>query len=86
MVDPLSITTSVVALLTTCIKADGGAIADTKIKGLLTDVGSFSQVLQVMKETLEQEMVQSSFQATGHIDNHWSNLSTSIRDGQTTLV
>jgi hypothetical protein len=52
MVDPLSITTGVIALLTTCIKADGAAIADTKIKGLLTDVGSFSQVLQVMKETL----------------------------------
>jgi RNA binding exosome subunit len=65
---------------------DSAAIADTKVKGLLTEVESFTQVLRLMKETLEQEKVQTSFQATGHIGNHLSNLATSIRDGQETLL
>jgi hypothetical protein len=92
--DPISITAGVLALLGACIKTgaalkdfyDGAAIADTKVKGLLTDVESFTQVLRLMKETLEQENIQSSLQSTGHIGNHWNNLSTSIRDGQNTLL
>jgi hypothetical protein len=92
--DPLSITAGVLALLGVCITTgtalkdlyDGGAISDTKVKGLLTDVESFTQVLRSMKDTLEQEDIQSSLQSTGHISNHWNNLSTSIRDGQKTLL
>lgn len=92
--DPLSITTGVLSLLGVCLQTglalkdfyDGAAIADTKVKGLLTEVESFTQVLQMMKETLEQEKIQSSLQATGHIGNHWNNLATSIRDGQNTLL
>jgi hypothetical protein len=92
--EPLSITAGVLALLGACIKAgtalkdfyDGAAIADTKVKGLLTDVESFAQVLRLMKDTLDQENIQSSFQSTGHIGNHWNNLLTSIRDGQSTLL
>jgi hypothetical protein len=94
MVEPLSITTAVVALLTTCIRIggalkdfhDGAAVTDAKVKGLLSDVESFAQVIQLMKDTLEQEKVQSSLQATGHLGNHWSHLSTSIQDGQDTLT
>jgi hypothetical protein len=94
MVDPLSITTGILALLTTCIQVgaalkdfhDAAAIADSRVKGLLTDVESFAKVLQLMKDTLEQKKVQSSLESTGHIGDHWSNLSTSIRDGQNTLV
>ncbi|KAE8448846.1 hypothetical protein EG329_008848 [Mollisiaceae sp. DMI_Dod_QoI] len=94
MADPLSIVTGVLGLLGICVKVgsalkdfyDGAAIADTKVKGLLTDVESFTQVLQLMKDTFEQEQIQTSFQATGHIGNHWNNLSTSIRDGQNTLL
>jgi hypothetical protein len=65
---------------------DGSAIADTKVEGLLTDVESFHQVLKLMKDTLEQEQIQSSLQATGHIGNHWTNLSACLRDGQDTLI
>lgn len=39
-----------------------------------------------MKETLQEEKVQSSFQATDHMGNHWSNLWGSIKDGQNTLI
>jgi hypothetical protein len=92
--DPLTITTGVLALLGTCLQTalalkdfyDGADIADTKVKGLLTEVESFTQVLRMMKETLEQENIKSSLQATGHIGNHWNNLATSITDGQNTLL
>jgi len=92
--DPLSIMAGVVGLLGAAVATgtalkdfyDGAATADTKVKGLMADVESFTQVLKLMKNTLEQEQVQSSLQATGHIGNHWNNLSTSIGDGQKTLV
>lgn len=94
MADPLSITTGVLTLLGTCISVvriikdfrDGAAIVDVQIKGLLSDVEGFAQVLRLMKDTLEEEKVKSSLQATGHIGNHWNNLSTTISDGQNTLV
>jgi hypothetical protein len=94
MADPLSIATGVLGLLGTCVKVgtalkdfyDGAAFADTKIKGLLTDVESFTQVLRLMKDTFEQERIQTSFQVTGHIGNLWKNLSASIQDGQNTLL
>lgn len=38
-----------------------------------------------MKDTLEQEKTRSSFQTTGHIGNHWTNVASSIDDGQLTL-
>jgi hypothetical protein len=47
---------------------------------------AFAQVLLMMKDTLEEKKVQSSLQATGHIGNHWNNLSTSTKDGQKTLI
>jgi hypothetical protein len=92
--DPLSITTGVLALLGACITTgvalkgfyDSAATANIKVKSLLTDVESFAQVLRLMKETLEQKNIQSSFQSTGHIGNHWSSLSTLIEDGQSTLL
>ena len=92
--DPVSIAGGVLALLGACIKTgitlkelyDGTAIADIKIKGLLTDVESFTQVLRIMKETLEQENFRTSLESTGHIGNHWNNLATSIRDGRKTLL
>jgi len=92
--DPLSVMTGVFSLLVVCIRTgtilkdfyDNAAIADTKVKGLLTEVESFTQVLQLMKDTLEQENIKASFQATGHIGNHLNNLGISIRDGQKTLL
>lgn len=93
MADPLSIAAGVLAFTSACVKVgvelrtfhEGAAIADTAVKGLLTDVESLTQVLNMMKDTLEQPNVQSSLQQTGHIGNHWENLSKSIEDGQDTL-
>ncbi|KAH6668378.1 hypothetical protein B0J14DRAFT_704048 [Halenospora varia] len=92
--DPLSITAGVVALLTACLKVgaslkefhEGSAIADVKVKGLLFDVESFTIVLKTIKDTLDEEKVQASLQGRGHIGNHYTNLSASIKDGQNTLT
>ncbi|OCK78036.1 hypothetical protein K432DRAFT_279567, partial [Lepidopterella palustris CBS 459.81] len=94
MVEPLSIATGVLGLLSACVKIggelknfhDGVAIADTAVKALLGDVESFAQVLRLMKDTLGQPGIQSSLQATGHIGNHWNDISKSIKDGQKTLA
>lgn len=94
MADPLSIIAGVLGLLGTCAKVgttlknfyDGASFADTKTKGLLTDVESFAHVLQLMKDTFEQEQIRNSMQATGHIGGHWKNLSASIQDGRNTLL
>jgi hypothetical protein len=92
--DPLSITAGVVALLNTAVKVgwslkefhEGVAVVDAKIKGLMFDVENFTLVIRTIKETLEQENVQASLQATGHIGNHFKNLHQSINDGQSTLL
>jgi len=75
MSDPLSIMAGVVGLLGAAVTTgtalkdfyDGAAMA---VKGLMTDVESFTQVLKLMKDTLGQEQIQSSLKATGHISNH----------------
>ncbi|KAE9382152.1 hypothetical protein N431DRAFT_17323 [Stipitochalara longipes BDJ] len=92
--NPLSITAGVLGLLGTCVKVgstlkdfyDGASFADTKVKGLLTDVEIFTQVLQLMKITFEQDQIRSSIEITGHIDDHWVFLATSIQDVQNTLL
>jgi hypothetical protein len=92
--DPLSITTGVLGLLGTCVKVgstlkdfyDGASFADTKVKGLLTDVESFTQVLRLMQNTFEQNQIRSSIETAGHISNHWVFLAASIQDGQNTLL
>ncbi|KAF4632037.1 hypothetical protein G7Y89_g6097 [Cudoniella acicularis] len=88
--DPFSITTGVVGLLGTCVSVVKAlndfcasvATVDTKITGLREIVQDFVQVLTLMKDTLEQEETKSSLNSTGHINNHWSHISTSIKDGQ----
>ncbi|KAH6672009.1 hypothetical protein B0J14DRAFT_639956 [Halenospora varia] len=93
MSGPLSIVAGVVGLLAVATKAaialkdfhDGAAIADTKVMELMADVESFMKALQLMKDTLEQEEAQASIQGTGHIGNHWKNLSQCIQDGQMTI-
>lgn len=65
---------------------DGVAIVDVKSRAYSRMLRAFAQVLRMMKDTLEEEKVQSSLQATGHIGNHWNNLSTSTKDGQNTLI
>jgi hypothetical protein len=83
MVDPLSITAGVLGLLGTCVKVgstlkdfyDGASFADTKVKGLLTDVESFTQVLRLMKNTFEQETDSSLHSDYG---TYWQSLEQSL--------
>ncbi|KUJ13920.1 uncharacterized protein LY89DRAFT_736918 [Mollisia scopiformis] len=92
--DPSSITTGAFTLLKTCFSTglaikdfcNGAAIADTKIKALLSEVEGLTHVLTLMDDTLGREEIKSSLQSTGHIGSHWSTLSTCIQDGQKTLL
>jgi hypothetical protein len=94
MADPLSIISGVAGVLSVCIKVgqalndfyDGVSIVDAKAKGLITEVDSFASILQLMKDTLEQDRIRNSFQATGFIGNLWNSLATSILDSETTIV
>jgi hypothetical protein len=94
MADPLSITAGVVGLLVTCVKLgagfkeiyDGAAIADTAVQMLVHEIESFEHTLEIMNETLSQPDVQLSIQSTGHLGNHWSDVSKSIEDGKVTLA
>jgi DNA mismatch repair ATPase MutS len=38
-----------------------------------------------MENTLKQDEIKTSLRATGHINDHWHHLSTSIKDGQEIL-
>ncbi|KAK5124667.1 hypothetical protein LTR85_001380 [Meristemomyces frigidus] len=92
MPDPLSITTGVLTLIGTCgnvgwqLKQFHGAakIVDTTIEALLADVESITKVLDALQETVRVTR-SSTLQETGHIGNHWRNLSKSIADGQNVL-
>lgn|SRR5271156_4411948 len=94
MVEPLSITTGVLSLLGVCFNVgvelkrfrDGVAVVNTTVDGLLHDVSGLEQVLESMKETFDQANNPHHSQATGHIGNHWKNLSRSLQDGQNTLI
>ena len=91
--DPLSIIAGVTALLTASVKVglalndfyDGTSLVDVKVKGVLTEVDGFSQVLKLVKSSLEEKEIQSSLHSTGHIGEHWDSLSMSIRDGLETV-
>ena len=94
MVEPLSITTGVLSLLGVCFNVgvelkrfrDGVAVVNTTVDGLLHDVSGLEQVLESMKGTFDQANNPHPSQATGHIGNHWKNLSRSLQDGQNTLI
>jgi hypothetical protein len=94
MVEPLTITTGVLSLLGVCFNVgielkrfrDGVAVVNTTVDGLLHDVSGLEQVLESMKGTFDQANNPHHSQATGHIGNHWKNLSRSLQDGQNTLI
>jgi hypothetical protein len=94
MVEPLAITTGVLSLLGVCFSVgvelkrfrDGVAVVNTTVDGLLHDVSGLEQVFESMKGTFDQANNPHSSQATGHIGNHWKNLSRSLQDGQNTLI
>jgi hypothetical protein len=91
--DPLTITTGVVSLLKLCgtvgfsLKElhDGAQLAGPKADALVSEVQAFTRVLELMRSTLEDEKVQTAFQSTGHIGNHWRSISACLDDGQHTL-
>jgi hypothetical protein len=90
MVDPLSISTGVLTLLGVCVNVgvelktfrNSVTVVDATINGLLRDVENLQQVLESMKDTFEADITGS---ATGHIGNHWRNVSKSLQNGQNTL-
>jgi len=91
--DPLSIVMAVTALVGICVKVrdgleelhNGVKIIDAKVQALRDEVTSFVTVLELMKTTLEDKKVQASFPHTGHIGNHWKNISACINDGEVAL-
>lgn len=92
--DPLSIATGVLSLLAASIATgnalkafyDGASLANTKLRGLITEVDGFTEVLRSMNTTLDQKNIQLSLRATGHITDHLQNLAAAIQDGQQTLL
>ncbi|KAL9082463.1 MAG: hypothetical protein Q9165_008887 [Trypethelium subeluteriae] len=91
--EPLSITTGILSLATVCIKVtmelkkfrDGIVAADPTISGLLTEVERYRDVMKSMKETCDKAETINLLQTTGHIRNHWQNISKSLQDGQGVL-
>jgi uncharacterized phage infection (PIP) family protein YhgE len=92
--EPLSITTGVLSLLSVCLTVsvelkklrDGSAEAKTKINALLADVQGLRHVLQSMESTFQELEDREGFQTTGHIGAHWKNLIQSLQDGHKTLT
>lgn len=91
--DPLSITVSVITLIKVSLQVtvllkqfrDEVSVVGETLTGLLADVVGFTQVLESMKETFEQADIRSNLDATGHVGNHWKNLSRPLDDGAGTL-
>lgn len=92
--DPLSVTTGVLALLAVCVSVsiqlrkvkNGAGEAKARISGLLNDVENLRHVLESMEVTLDDLENQNLFQTTGHIGSHWRSLNSSLQDGKDTLV
>ncbi|OIW26058.1 hypothetical protein CONLIGDRAFT_516937 [Coniochaeta ligniaria NRRL 30616] len=91
--DPISITTGVLSLIKVCgavgfaLKElhDGAQLAGAKAEALINEVEEFMRVLGLMKSTLEDKKIQTAFQSTGHIGNHWRSIAACLEDGQQTL-
>ncbi len=91
--DPLSITAGVASLIALCVKAglalkelhDGADIANAKAQALGGEVDAFVTVLELMKTTLEDDKIQATFQATGHIGSYWKHMIVCVDDGRRTL-
>ena len=85
MPDPLSITTGVVALLEVTWNVsiqlkkfhDGVKIIDKTVEALQREVGSFSQVLESMRNTFAD--ITAEF-GTGYVASHWRDLAKAMED------
>ena len=91
--DPLSITVGVAGLIDLCTRAglaiksvhDGAKIVDSKIELLDSEIRGYLQVLELMKSTMEETSVKAAVQSTGHIGNHWKNISAAADDSRQAL-
>ena len=91
MLDPISITTGVGALLQATYSiasklktfGDGVTIVKDKLNGLLYDVEALAMVLSSMRDTFEGI---TAVAGTGHISNHWKDISKAIENCKDTLA
>jgi hypothetical protein len=90
MLDPVTITTGICALLkatfdtVVLLKAfgEGVSIIKDKLIGLLHDVENLAEILNSMKSTFDEITPEA---ATGHIGTHWQNISRALENGLETL-
>lgn len=92
--DPLTISTAVLAFLSAAIKVcvglkqlkDEAKDAGTVIHALVTDIGGLRRVLQSMEDTFQEIDDEQVLKETGHIGSHWQNLNQCLNDGYVTLT
>lgn len=91
--DPFSVTVGVVGLIATSSKivvslkdlVDSAQGVNTRIELMISEVELLKRALQSMKTTLEADTLQPFFQSTGHLAEHWANISACLRDGEKML-
>lgn len=91
--DPFSITVGVASLIGICAKVgiavrglrDGAGLVDVKLQSLLDEVDALGQTLRLIQDTLNQDRVRSSLQSTGHVGDHWRNVSNCVKNAESTL-
>ncbi|KAK4235593.1 hypothetical protein C8A03DRAFT_36541 [Achaetomium macrosporum] len=92
--DPLSISTAVLAFLSVSIKVCVGLKqlkneakdAGTTIHALVTDIGGLRRVLQSMEDTFQDIDDDQVLRETGYIGSHWRNLNQCLNDGYMALT
>lgn len=92
--DPLSISTAVLAFLSVSIKVCvglrqfRGAASDASItiNALLGDLAGLRKVLESMEETFQEVDDAAVVNQTGHIGSHWRNLAEALNDGHVALT
>jgi hypothetical protein len=91
--DPLTIVASSLGIAKLCVSVgwelqkfiDGTALVGTAINALVSDVKSFENILEQLKETFEDPKIEASLPLTGHIGSHWRDLQASLDDAAITL-
>jgi len=92
--DPLTISTAVLAFLSVSIKVcvglkqfkDGAKEASTTINALISDITGLRRVLQSMEDTFQDLDDEQVLKETGHIGMHWRNLNQCLVDGYIALT
>jgi hypothetical protein len=94
MAEPLSITVGVLSILKVCVTVgielkafcNNVKSIDETVHGLIQDVSSLMKMLEAMNHTFDQAKNLSFVHQTGHIGDHWRNLSQALEDGEKSLV